>query len=327
MDCPSCGLAGRRFGRNRNGSQRYQCRECNNTYTDLGSGPPNGNYLPAELVADCLSWLLEGCSIRTVERQTGVNRNTIMSYMVQAGQQCERFLAEIVRGIEVDDVQADEVWAFIGCKERTRERNNYAEWFGDCYCFTAIERDTKLIITYHLGKRSPADTELFAEKLANATQGRFQLTVDGFTPYRTAIPRHLGWRVDFARLVKLYGYPDGDDHRYSPPQVISAVPTVVYGNPDEDRICTSHVERHNLTARMTVRRMTRLTNAFSKKWENHAAMMALFFAYYNYCRPHMTLTEQAGEEQTPAMASGLSSHVWTVAELLAVVASYADVDR
>ncbi len=166
------------------------------------------------------------------------------------------------------------------------------------------------------GQALAGRSELFAEKLARATAGRFQLSTDGFTPYRTAIPNALGWRVDFARLVKVYGFPEGDDRRYGPPEVVSAVATPAYGNPDMNKVCTSHVERHNLTARMMIRRMTRLTNAFSKKWENHEAAMALFFAFYNYCRPHMTLTEAAGTKTTPAMASGLADRVWTVAELL-----------
>jgi len=228
-------------------------------------------------------------------------------------------VANSIRNVRVDDVQADEIWAFVGCKERTRMREDYAEWFGDAYCFTAIERYTKVVIAWHLGKRSPEDTELFAEKLTQATDGRFQLTTDGFTPYLTSIPRHLGRRVDFGRLVKIYGYPE-DERRYSPPQVLSSIPSVVIGHPDEDNICTSHIERHNRTTRMSVRRLTRLTNAFSKKWENHQAMLALFLAYYNYCRPHMTLTAEVGYPRTPAMAAGLTLQPWRVADLLAMIA-------
>jgi IS1 family transposase len=260
--------------------------------------------------------LLEGTSIRSVERLTGVNRNTIMSLLVRIGERCHRLLEETVCGIAVEDVQADEIWAFIGCKEKTWMRNNYAEYFGDAYCSAAIERSTKVIISWHLGKRSPADTELFAEKLSKATSGRFQLTTDGFTPYRTAIPSELGTRVDFAQLVKVYGYPDGDEKRYSPPEVISTAIVPCCGNPDSDKICTSHVERSNLTIRMTIRRLTRLTNAFSKKWENHEAALALFFVFYNFCRPHQMLTEKMERSYSPAMKAGLTDHVWSVGELL-----------
>jgi transposase-like protein/IS1 family transposase len=316
MLCPFCQLPTRRFGRNRNGSQRYRCDTCARTFTDEETRPADRRRLPFDRAVFCLRLLLEGTSIRSVERLTGVNRNTIMSTLVEAGECCQRFLEQTIRDVPVADVQADELWAFIGCKERTRERNNYAEYFGDAYCFTAIERDTKLMITWHLGKRCPADTWLFAEKLSRATNGRFQLTTDGYTPYQTAIPNTLGSRVDFARLVKIYGFPEGDERRYSPPQVIGATPTTCCGNPTPERICASHVERSNLTIRMTVRRLKRLTNAFSKKWENHEAALALFFAFYNFARPHQTWTEDMGYKCSPAMRSGLADHVWTADELL-----------
>jgi transposase-like protein/IS1 family transposase len=316
MLCPHCDGSTRRFGFNRNGSQRYRCDVCQVTFTDEETRPADGRRLPFDRAVFCLRLLLEGTSIRSVERLTGTNRNTIMSILVYVGERCQRFLEERIRDVPVEDVQADEIWAFVGCKEKTRERNNYAEYFGDAYCFTALERDTKVLIAWHLGKRSSDDTLLFAEKLSRATNGRFQLTTDGFTPYRTAVPRTLGSRVDFAQLVKVYAISEGEERRYTPPEVVSAIPTVCGGNPDADRICTSHVERSNLTIRMTIRRLTRLTNAFSKKWGNHEAALGLFFAFYNYCRPHQTLTEDLGYSCTPTMRAGLTDHVWSVDELL-----------
>jgi transposase-like protein/IS1 family transposase len=316
MLCPFCDESARRFGRNRNGSQRYQCLACGRTFTDKGTRPEDGRRLPFDRAVFCLRLLLEGMSIRSVERLTGVHRDTILSVFVDAGECCQQFLEQELSDIGVVDVQADEIWGFIGCKEKTPERNNYAEYFGDACCFTAIERYTKVIIAWHLGKRCAEDTRLFAEKLSRATNGRFQLTTDGFTPYLTAIPSALGTRVDFAQLVKVYGYPDGDDRRYSPPQVISIVALPRMGNPDNSRICTSHVERSNLSIRMAVRRLTHLTNAFSKKWENHEAALALFFAHYNFVRPHQTLTEDMGYRCTPAMRAGLADHVWDIQELL-----------
>ena len=316
MFCPDCQFPARRLGRNRNGSQRYRCNACARTFTDEETRPADRRCLSADRAIYCLRLLLEGVSLRSAERLTGAHRDTIMRTMVDAGLTCQRFLETAVRAVAVADVQADEIWAFVGCKEKTRTRENYAQWFGDAYCFVGLERDTKVVLAWHLGKRSLDDTELFADKLRTATNGRFQLTTDGFKPYRTAIPAAFPTGIDFAQLVKVYAIPDGEERRYSPPEVVSSIPTVCSGRPDEDFICTSHVERANLTMRMTIRRLTRLTNAFSKKWQNHEAALGLYFAYYNYCRSHMTLSENAGYKQTPAMAAGLADGVWSVAELL-----------
>jgi IS1 family transposase/transposase-like protein len=319
MLCPTCALPARRFGRDRHGRQRFQCSPCRRTFTEARDPADDGRRIPPDRAAFCLRLLLEGTSIRSVERLTGTHRDTIMSLLVTTGCQCQRFMEREHWRLRVEDVQADEVWGFVGCKEKTRERKGYAEEFGDAYCYIALERRTKLVITWHLGKRCPEDTLEIAEKLRRATRPDFQLTTDGYRPYRTAVPFVFGRRIDFAQLVKVYGQPEDDDHRYSPARVVDAYPVPVIGSPDPDRICTSHVERGNLSLRMTVRRMTRLTNAFSKKWENHEAALALYFAYYNYCRPHMTLTGEAAAKTTPAMASGLTSRVWRVEDLLAAV--------
>src|SRR5207244_12074174 len=171
-------------------------------------------------------------------------------------------------------------------------------------------------LAWHVGKRSPEDTLTFAEKLYRATRDRFQLSTDGFRPYLNVIPYVFGPRLDFAQLVKTYSdSPEPGGSRYSPGIVVGTTTNIVTGNPDPDRICTSHVERSNLSVRMGIRRMTRLTNAFSKKWQNHDAALSLWFVFYNFCRVHMTL------KTTPAVAAGLTDHVWSVAELLAQMAS------
>jgi IS1 family transposase/transposase-like protein len=315
MLCLVCSRPARRFGRNRNGSQRWHCVECNRTFT-VGA-ERDGRRVPEERAVLCLKMLFEGNSVRSIERMTGTHRDTILDAMVTLGKACKRFLETTISGVHVVNVQADEIWGYVHMKEKARLRRHYPEdGCGDAYCYTAIERTTKLLIAWHLGKRCEGDTWEFAHKLRRATVGDFQLTTDGFHPYRSAVPGAFGPSLDFAVLIKDYHAAPEEARRYSPPEVVRVTVRIQTGNPDENQICTSHVERHNLTIRMQIRRMTRLTNAFSKKWENHEAALALFFAYYNFCRPHMTLTAEAGHKTTPAMAAGLTDRVWTVAELL-----------
>lgn len=235
-----------------------------------------------------------------------------------AGEKCARLLAEKIKGVPVRDIQCDEMWGFVGMKQKTLRRKLKADpsadtTQGDAWTFVAIERHTKMIMAWHLGKRTVRHIVDFTEKLHEATEGRFQLTTDGFAAYPDAIAYSLGTRVDFAQLVKVYtASPEGSAHerRYSPAIVTKAIPTPKWGNPDPDRICTSHVERQNLTMRMMMRRLTRLTNAFSKKWDNLRCALALHFAYYNFCRIHKTL------RCTPAMEAGITGHVWELKELL-----------
>jgi transposase-like protein/IS1 family transposase len=322
MLCPLCQAEMRKFGKNPNGSQRYRCDSCRKSFTDPRTRPQDRRRLDPSKMLLCLRMLLEGNSIRSVERLTRVHRDTIIDAMVAAGEKCHAFLANRIKKISVDDVECDEVWGYVWCKEKYRVRRGYGEECGDAYCFTAFERTSKLLITWHLGKRTPEHAAEFARKLAVATTGRFQLTTDGFKPYRQTIRFFLGNRVDFAQLVKVYGRAQDDDHNYTPPQVVDCYSTVVCGEPEEELICTSHVERHNKTMRMQIRRMTRLTDGHSKKWENHEAALALFFAYYNFCRVHSTLAERAREETgetrktTPAMAAGLTEEMWSLERLL-----------
>lgn len=323
MLCPLCQGPTRRFGHNRNGSQRYRCDVCRKTFTDEDTRPVDRRRLPRDRAVIVLRMLLEGCSIRSTERLTGHDRNTVMDTMVEAGQNCQTFLWNTIRFARVQDVEADEIWAYVGCKEKTREKLGRGLHMGDAWCFTAVERNTKLLLAWHLGKRTPEATQAFADNLRHATTGRFQLTTDGMTAYPPAIWESFGETVDYAQLVKVYGNgpEEGTAARYSPGQVIETRREVITGNPDENRICTSIAERHNKTIRMQIRRMTRLTDGHSKKWENHEAALGLFFAFYNFCRPHSTLAyREEGSETltkvTPAMASGLTDHVWTVAELL-----------
>jgi IS1 family transposase len=265
-------------------------------------------YTSPEKVEAVITLLVEGCSIRSIQQITGIDQNTIMKILVIAGERCERLLESRVQSVPVRDVQCDEMWGFVGCKEKRNHTGDSER--GDAYTFVAIERNTKLVLTWHLGRRTRRDTMAFTEKLEGATAGQFQVTTDGFGPYFDAIHTCLGTRVDYAQLIKVYAAPADDEHRYSPASVVETIIKPVWGQPDPDRICTSHVERSNLTMRMQIRRLTRLTNAFSKKRDNLRAALALYFAWYNFCRTHRTI------RCTPAMESNISDHIWTIGELL-----------
>jgi transposase-like protein/IS1 family transposase len=314
MNCPTCQSEARKFGRDRKGNQRFQCMTCKATFADRPTRLLGDMRIELEKALVVLHHLVEGVSVRATMRLTGVNRNTILDLLALMGERCEKMMATRINRLPVNDVQVDEVWGFVAMKEKTRQRTRPEESeIGDAYCFCGIERETKLILAWHLGRRSAEDAREFAGKLAEATSGSFQITTDGFRPYKTAIPEAMSG-ADFAQLVKIYATKD--DHQYSPGEVTGTVKTPINGHPDPDRITTSHIERSNLTVRMQTRRMTRLTNAFSKKWANHGAALALYFAYYNFCREHQTLTENAGCKTSAAMASGLEDHVWTLRELV-----------
>jgi transposase-like protein/IS1 family transposase len=310
MTCSNCCISSKRFGKDRNGHQRFGCPKCGHTVTEPHNSNVRGTYASIDKAESVLRLLVEGNSIRSIERITGMHRNSVMRLLSLVGERCERWLEDRIRNLPVSDVQCDEMWGFVGCKEKAKTED-HPSTFGDAYCFVAIERKSKLILAWHLGRRNARDTVAFTEKVDAATSGRFQITTDGFQAYEEAIHYSLGTRVDFAQLIKVYGSPVDGEHRYSPPEVINAISVPRIGRPAPQRISTSHVERQNLTMRMCIRRLTRLTNAFSKKWVNLKAALALYFAYYNFCRVHMTL------RVIPAMEQGIADHVWTIREILA----------
>src|SRR6185369_1436350 len=313
MNCQSCNGLTKKFGKDRNGNQRFRCLTCGKTSSEPVKRLFGRMTLDEGKAIDCLRLLVEGNSIRTIERFTGVHRDTILSILQVAGERCEKLMEDRIQGLSVKEVQCDEVWGYVGMKEKTKSRKGVeSDTLGDAWTFTAIEHHSKLILAFHLGRRTEADTIAFTEKLAHATAGSFQVTTDGFRPYQHAIVLSLGAQsVDFAQLVKLYTADREGEARYSPAECTGAKKVPIYGNPDMDKVSTSHIERHNLSIRMQNRRMTRLTNAFSKSWANHNATMALYLAYYNFCRVHQTL------RVTPAMEAGITHHIWTMRELLA----------
>jgi len=312
MTCHNCKIEAAKAGKDRKGNQRYRCNQCNKTFQEMKETLLGTMRIPVERAEMCLSLLLEGMSLRSIQRVTGVHQETILNLLVLAGEKCERLMSERVKGVAVKDVEADEIWGFVGMKKMTKLQKEVADPnVGDAYTFVGIERNTKLVLAWYLGDRDTTNTEAFTEKLDRATSGRFQMTTDGLATYPDAISYSLGTRVDYAQLIKVYGKNDVEGERkYSPPEVVDTTAKVVIGSPDPRRICTSIIERSNLTMRMCIRRLTRLTNGFSKKWDNLHAALALYFAYYNFCRIHSSI------RCTPAMESGLTGHVWTLRELL-----------
>jgi transposase-like protein/IS1 family transposase len=313
MTCEACQVSCQRFGKHRNGLQRFRCPACKTTYTEAHKPALEGSYIPQEKVVLVLRLLIEGNSIRSTERITNLDRNTIMRLLTLAGEKCEALMGRLIVNVPVRDVECDEIWGFVQKKEGHKgPEEAHDESVGDAYCFTAVERNTKLVLNFALGRRSKATTDVFIEGLRHATSSQnFQITTDGFAPYVKAISDTLADRVDFAQLIKVYRSSTEGEGRYSPAEVASVEVVPVLGNPDPARICTSIVERQNLTIRMQMRRLTRLTNGFSKKWENLWAAYCLHFAYYNFCRIHSSI------RVTPAMESNLTDHVWELAELLA----------
>ncbi len=309
MTCHNCRTECRKFGK-RGSRQRYQCSQCRKVFTDARDNTLDGMYLPVERAEMVLSLLLEGNSVSTVERVTGVHKATILKLLALAGEKAERVMAEKVRNVEVRDVECDEVWSFIGKKQK-RVRPEDSQLLGDCYVFVGIERHSKLVLNIAIGKRDQTTTDTFIEGIRQVTaRSRFQITTDGFAPYKNAIRYTLHDRCDFAQLIKVYRSSQEGEARYSPAEVASTEVVPVMGQPDPERICTSIIERSNLSLRMGLRRFTRLTNGFSKKWENHCAAVMLWYCWYNFGRVHKSL------RMTPAMAAGISDHIWSVRELL-----------
>jgi transposase-like protein/IS1 family transposase len=314
MTCHLCQAAGaKKHGKDRYGNQRFRCLTCRKTYSERPARPLGAMTVPVEKALLILQLLCEGSGIRAIQRITGCHQETILKLLVTVGAGCEELLGERVKSVAVEDVQADEIWGYVAMKEGKKARKGVQDpEFGDAYCFTALERRSKLLLAWHLGRRTGQDADLFMEKLSTATAGRFQLTTDGFNGYPGAVEFNFGSRVDYAQLVKEFGQEGGEEaRRYAPPRLIGAEKIEVSGHPEEDRICTSHVERHNWTLRGHLRRMTRLSNGFSRKRANLRAALALFFAYYNFCRMHKSI------RMTPAMAAGITRKPWTMGDLLA----------
>lgn len=271
------------------------------------------NKLPLAKRTAVIRALVEGNSIRSTERITDVSRPTILKLLADIGVACAAFHNATVRNLRTSRIQCDEVWSFIGAKQKNVTEEQRAQGWGDCWTWTALDADTKLIVSWQIGGRDQFSAWWFMRDLTSRLISRVQLTTDGFFAYPPAVRQAFEGEVDYAQLVKMYGATPERTVRYSPSTMIGIKKEVITGTPDEKYISTSFVERSNLSMRMSMRRFTRLTNGFSKKAENHAHAIALYFVHYNFCRVHGTL------KITPAMAAGVADHVWSLEEVITLL--------
>lgn len=275
----------------------------------------NMNRLDKSRQVQVVKCLCEGVSIRGTVRLTGVAKNTIVNLLCEMGDACADLHDRAVRHLKTKRIQCDEIWSFVGAKKKNASAEQKAAGWGDAWTWTAIDADSKLCISYLVGGRDTGWATDFVFDIRQRVIGRPQITTDAHKPYLAAIEIAFGENVDYAQMHKIYGASGDVEGRYSPAKCIGSDMKTVIGSPNYEHVSTSYVERQNLTMRMSMRRFTRLTNAFSKKLENHAAAISLYFAYYNFCRVHQTL------RVTPAMEAKLTDHVWSVDELVDLLIS------
>lgn len=274
------------------------------------------NKLSTKERAQILSVLCEGMGINATSRVTDASKNTILKLLADAGEACALYQDEMHKNLALTRIECDEIWSFVGMKQKNVPADLKGVFgFGDVYTWTAIDAETKLVPCWHVGTRGAESANHFISDLASRLTHRVQLTTDGHKAYLNAVEDAFGANIDFAQLIKLYGNGGNqkDDTRYSPAECTGIEKKPIEGNPDPDLISTSYVERQNLTMRMHMRRFTRLTNAFSKKVENHMHAISLYFMFYNYCKIHKSL------RITPAMAAGLTDHVWELTDIVNLI--------
>jgi len=273
------------------------------------------NQLPTEKKITAISMLCEGNSIRAIERMTAVHRDTIMRLGVRVGQGCTAIMDEKMKGLDIRQIQVDEMWGFIGAKQKTAKANDMKDC-GDIWVWVALDAKTKLVPAFLTGKRDTYHANTFIDDLASRLVGRPQISSDALAAYADAIERAFGSNVDYGQVIKTFTHTDlAATRRYSPPEVLSIKKSIVQGDPDMRLCSTSYVEKQNHTVRMHCRRLSRLTNAFSKKRENFDAAIGLNYAYYNFCKIHGTI------RCTPAMEAGIETSQWTTADLVEMTES------
>lgn len=255
--------------------------------------------------------LAEGTSIRSIERLAGIHRDTIMRLGVKIGENCAKLMDSTMRNLNADKIQVDEIWGYVGKKQKNAKFSDMRKGLGDVWTWIAVDADSRMVASFLVGKRDNYHARTFVEDLASRLSHRVQISSDALASYIDAVERGFGSEVDYGQIVKTFTSTDlAEQRRYSPPDILQVRHTVIKGNPERRSISTSYVERQNLTVRMHCRRLARLTNAFSKKLDNFKAAVALHFAYYNFVRVHKSL------RMTPAMAAGVTDRIWTIADLL-----------
>jgi IS1 family transposase len=277
------------------------------------------NKLSLDRQAQIIKVLCEGNSLRSTARITDSSINTVVKLLKEVGAACLEYQDKVMKDLPCKKLQCDEIWSFVYSKDKNVPNNHKGEFgFGDVWTFTAIDADTKLVPCWKVGNRDYECAYEFFIDLKDRLASKVQLTTDGHKMYVEAVEHAFGAEIDYAQIIKLYGQEFNEkDKRYSPSECIGADKRIVQGNPDSTTISTSYVERQNLTMRMCMRRFTRLTNAFSKKLENHVLALALYFMYYNFVRPHKSLANPY--HRTPAMASGITNRIWTIANIIELI--------
>jgi transposase-like protein/IS1 family transposase len=309
MTCHFCFADAKKFGTyGPKKIQRYRCLHCGKTFTQVER--MDDMYTSIDDAVRVLSLLSEGVGINAACRLTGMSKETVLKVLVQAGEKAAKIMDARLRGLKIEDVQCDEIWTFVGKKEKKIKSDENREVLGDQYTFVGMDRSTKLVFSHFVGKRNITSTAIFTRDLAERLDIDTDLTIstDSFGAYRAAIRRSFGPEVNYGQVIKIFASHEAG--RYAPPVVTGIIKKAISGTPIESKLCTSHVERGNLSMRTFIRRMTRLCVGFSRKLENLRAAVALYFAHYNFCRVHGTL------KTTPAIAAGVTDRVWTIEELL-----------
>jgi transposase-like protein/IS1 family transposase len=309
VTCHYCQASAKKFGKfGPKKIQRYRCLQCGKTFSAEQEKPLDDMRVDLDKAVQVINLLVEGVGINAAARIAGVNKRTVLSLLELAGERCSKLMDTRMRNLHIEEIQADEIWGFVQKKAKALRPTDDKALVGDQYTYVALDPNTKLVVTFLVGRRDAPNTVDFMRDLSERVVSDVQISTDSFGAYRAAIRRAFGPQVDYGQQVKVYDRKS--DGRNSPPEVVAVLRTPISGTPIESKISTCLVERGNLNMRTFMRRLTRLCLGFSKKLENLKHAVALYFAWSNFCRIHSTI------KTSPAVAAGLTDHVWTLEELL-----------